>query len=358
MSKNSVITISLPDSFRLVEVRPTGLPSFKPFAFRLATGIGTPSFNLALQEGKSGIRLIPELIATGVRCTVAGIPLIEEKDVQAFCNTYKLTKLRSSGVLYGCMAGVEAWLDAGMHITNRKDATALWNAGCVFGSDCAGVDAFDINLKLARTGNIKKVGGRIAQQAMNSGVSGFLGGILGLGNQVTTNASEGNTGIEPIIHGYRRIKRGMAAQMLVGSTEGHSRYLFGAYDSILADDARPATCHPGKEAASIDQICKKQRQQLGGIIPGAGSGALLLESLTNARKRKCRIYAEIIGGNITSGGQLHGLMSLTPEALEKCIARTLTESGTPISKVDAIVGHFQSNYCDHAERTVYEHLHN
>jgi 3-oxoacyl-(acyl-carrier-protein) synthase len=43
-------------------------------------------------------------------------------------------------------------------------------------------------------------------QTMNSGVSAYLGGKLGLGNQVTTNSSACTTGAESILMAYERIK--------------------------------------------------------------------------------------------------------------------------------------------------------
>jgi hypothetical protein len=45
---------------------------------------------------------------------------------------------------------------------------------------------------------------------MNSGVSAYLGGKLGLGNQVTTNSSACTTGAESILMAYERIKSGLA----------------------------------------------------------------------------------------------------------------------------------------------------
>jgi 3-oxoacyl-(acyl-carrier-protein) synthase len=44
----------------------------------------------------------------------------------------------------------------------------------------------------------------------NSGVSAYLGGKLGLGNQVTTNSSACTTGAESILMAYERIKSGLA----------------------------------------------------------------------------------------------------------------------------------------------------
>jgi 3-oxoacyl-(acyl-carrier-protein) synthase len=60
---------------------------------------------------------------------------------------------------------------------------------------------------------------------MNSGVSAYLGGKLGLGNQVTTNSSACTTGAESILMAYERIKSGLANRMLAGSTVQWTLYL-------------------------------------------------------------------------------------------------------------------------------------
>jgi 3-oxoacyl-(acyl-carrier-protein) synthase len=65
---------------------------------------------------------------------------------------------------------------------------------------------------------------------MNSGVSAYLGGKLGLGNQVTTNSSACTTGAESILMAYERIKSGLANRMLAGSTSGP--YIWGGFDAL------------------------------------------------------------------------------------------------------------------------------
>jgi 3-oxoacyl-(acyl-carrier-protein) synthase len=64
---------------------------------------------------------------------------------------------------------------------------------------------------------------------MNSGVSAYLGGKLGLGNQVTTNSSART---ESILMAYERIKSGLANRMLAGSTSDSGPYIWGGFDAL------------------------------------------------------------------------------------------------------------------------------
>lgn len=269
-------------------------------------GVGLSNFNNALMNGVSGITHHPILQEWDIGCQLGGIPPISREEGDAFAKQYNIVKLRSTGILYGLMAGVEAWLDAGLPLSHRTDTYPDWNSGCIFGTSCSGVDAFAYNVLLAREGNVRKIGGRIAQQAMNSGISAYLGGILGLGNQVSTNASEGNTGSESIGECFFRIQTGQATRMIAGGTESSSPYIFQAYDSSKNPEAE--TYVTLQEHGSYTSKPEKAYTPLGmhnqGIVVGSGSGALLLESLASAKRRKARIYAEILSVNVSCGGAL------------------------------------------------------
>jgi 3-oxoacyl-(acyl-carrier-protein) synthase len=66
-----------------------------------------------------------------------------------------------------------------------------------------------------------------------------------------------------------------------------------------------------------------------GFVPGSGAGALLLESLDSALKRGAKIYAEILGGAVNSGGQKNGgtMTAQNPYAVQRCINEALSNSG-------------------------------
>ena len=88
-----------------------------------------------------------------------------------------------------------------------------------------------------------------------------------------------------------------------------------------------------------------------GFVPGSGAGALVLEELEIAMARGATIYAEVLGGNVNSGGQ-RGLGTMTapnPVAVQKCIQNALKNSGINANDIDAINGHLTATSKDSLE---------
>lgn len=318
-------------------------------------GVGIDNFNHALINGISGIKHHPILADWGLGCQLGGIPPLSKEEGDAFAKQYNIVKLRSPGILYGLMAGIEAWKDAGLPMSHRKDTYPDWDSGCIFGTSCSGVDAFAYNVSLAKEGNVRKIGGRIAQQAMNSGVSAYLGGILGLGNQVTTNSSEGNTGSESIAECFYRIQNGQAKRMIAGGTESSSPYVFQAYDSTKnpGDKSYFLFQEKGSSAMDASKAYTPLNMNNRGAIIGTGSGALVLESLSSAKRRNARIYAEILSANISCGGAMEKYGAIERSNVDvffQALNRGFKEAKTDPSEIQYINSTFQ-NYQD--DREVY-----
>ena len=88
-----------------------------------------------------------------------------------------------------------------------------------------------------------------------------------------------------------------------------------------------------------------------GFVPGSGGAMLLLEDLETALARGARIYAEVIGGAVNSGGQRMGgsMTAPNPEGVRKCIRAAVADAGINPAQVDAINGHLTATYADPGE---------
>ena len=189
----------------------------------------------------------------------------------------------------------------------------------------------------------RRLGSTAVAQTMNSGVSAYLGGKLGLGNQVTTNSSACTTGTESILMAFERIKTGQAKRILAGSTSDSGPYIWGGFDAM-----RVCTF---KHNDSPAQGSRPMSVSASGFVPGSGAGAVVLEDLETALARGAKIYAEVLGGNVNSGGQ-RGLGTMTapnPVAVQKCIKNAIENAGIHANEIDAINGHLTATSKDSLE---------
>ena len=311
----------------------TGLGVISP------NGIGKADFLKALKSGKSGIKFQKKMKDLNLRCQVAGIPPISERKLAAFASKYKLEHIVSTGIIYGCMAAVEAWKDAGLNFTS-KDEMPDDRSGCIFGTGSNGAEATIYQIDYVNKHSGGKLNPDIPAQSLANAVSVYINQIIGFGNQVTTNSSACSTGTEGLLMAYQRIKNGLADRMLVGSSESNGAYVWSPFDAMFAT-AQGHNKTPKKASCSLSEYAT-------GFVPSAGGGALIIESLDAAIARGAHICAEILGGHINSGGQRSG-GSMTignQKGMERCIKMALKDCKLEPYDIDLISGHLTSTIGD------------
>lgn len=310
-------------------------------------GVGIPDFLKSLQQGISGIQYYQELKDKGFSCCIGGIPEVSGELKAAYLTPLQLRNFNSSGILYGCMAGMDAWKDAGLE--NDEEREVDYDSGIIFGAGQSGVDKFREAVYKLDEGQVRRLGSNTVAQTMSSGISAYLGGILGCGNQVSTNSSACTTGTEAILLGAERIQNGKAKRMLVGSCSDHGTYIWGGFDAMRV------MTYKYNESPSLGS--RPMSASASGFVPGSGAGALLLEDLESAKERGAFIYAEILGGHINSGGQRNGGTMTAPNsiAVQKCIESALKDAGIKATDIDAINGHLTATSKDTLEIKNWKH---
>lgn len=304
-------------------------------------GVGLDAFTYAIKNGISGIRKDPDLERLQFSCQISGKPEISEELSLNYFTELELRNFNSSGILYGVIAGMDAWKDADLPILNSEEPD--WDSGTIFGTGTSGIDKFRESIYKIDELQTRRLGSTAVAQTMNSGVSAYLGGKLGLGNQVSTNSSACTTGAESILMAYERIKSGQANRMLAGSTSDSGPYIWGGFDAL-----RVCTF---KHNESPEQGSRPMSTSASGFVPGSGAGAFVLEDLETALSRGVRIYAEVLGGNVNSGGQ-RGLGTMTapnPIAVQKCIKDAIAHAGIHADDIDTINGHLTATTKDSLE---------
>ena len=145
---------------------------------------------------------------------------------------------------------------------------------------------------------------------------------LGLGGSAFTLSGACAAGNYAISLAYEKIRCGQESVMLAGATDYFSLGTFIGLYRVFS--LAPLKCQP---------FDKNRR----GLIPAEGSGMLVLESLSSAKKRKAHIYAEILGYGLSADAH-HPLIPLE-EGVFNCMENALKVTGLSVRDIDYINAH-------------------
>ena len=303
-------------------------------------GHGLEAYGRSLRQGVSGLRRIERLVELNFACQVAGVP----QDLDALKERYFAPDdlvAMNANMLYANIAAIDAWRDAGLPPPGEERDP---HTGAIIGTGMGGPDTFGERLAPGvLEGRVRRLGSTLAEQTMSSSVSAKTGGLLGLGNQVTTNSSACSTGAEAVIMAADRIRFGLAERMLAGGSESSSEFVFGAFDAMRVLDK-----HHNHEP---ERASRPMSQSAAGFVPGSGAGVLMLETLESARARGARIYAEILGSAVNCGGHRGGgsMTAPNPRAVQECIRMAVKAAGIEPRDIDGINGHLTGTFADSVE---------
>jgi len=303
-------------------------------------GIGIPAFLKALQTGTSGVKFVPHYRDLNFSCQVAGLPDFKWDSLANYISEVTLHGLKATNIAYGLVAALDAWADSGMPYDTDEPR---WETGCVFGNSTSDTEAMKNVITRVDNKEVRKLGSRVVEQAMNSGVTSYISGRLGLGNRLITNSAACATGTQAVLMAYEYIKDGYAKRILTGSAEHVDTYVYGAFDSMRVL-SRKFNDQP-------ENASRPMSLTAGGFVPGSGAAALVLEDLEFALARNARIYAEVLGGSSNAGGQRGGgtMTAVNPVGVRRCIQQALETSGVSAAQVDLISGHLTATFADKQE---------
>jgi 3-oxoacyl-(acyl-carrier-protein) synthase len=311
----------------------TGLGIVSPNA------IGKDLFTDALKSGKSGIKFRQELADLKFSCQIAGTPLVNQQHIDAYFTPLEQRELKATGLIYGGIAGQEAWKDAGLEFNENPNQ----DAGIIFGTGILGVDKLKEAFDKIDTKNVRRLGSQSVIQTMASGVTAFLNQKIGFGNRVLTNSSACATGTEALVLGFEHIQSGKAKTMLVGSCSDSGPYIWGGFDALRI---LPYQYNDNPQEAS-----RPFAENAAGFVPSSGAGALVIENYKHAKQRGAKIYAEILGGHINSGGMRNGGSMTAPNsnAVIRCISEAIENAEIATEDIDIINAHLTATKMDATE---------
>ncbi|MFP4193602.1 MAG: beta-ketoacyl-[acyl-carrier-protein] synthase family protein [Desulfosalsimonas sp.] len=302
--------------------------------------IGLSDFEQALREGRPGIKFVPRLEDLKFGCRIGGIPPDFDSACSEYFANYRQQSFMSETIRYAVVSAVDAWQDAGFSVPGDDDPPD-WDTGTVFGCGISDMEVIASEVvPTVNEGRVRRLGTRVVERVMGSATSARLAGVLALGNQVTSNSSACSTGSEAVAEAAWKIRIGQAKRMVAGGAEGSSPYTWSGFDSMRVL-ARKFNDDPERGSRPMSaSAC--------GFVPGAGSGALILEDLETALARGARIYAEVLGATVNSGGHRNGgsMTAPNPEGVQRCIRGALEDAGIEAEEIDAINGHLTATFAD------------
>ena len=154
-------------------------------------GVGVPDFLDAIRNGVSGIRYEASYKDLHFNSQVAGSPQFDWNQLKNYVSEITFHGLQGHALGYGIMAALDAWLDAGNGVGNSE---TLWDTGCVFGSSVSECEVVKKIINRVDAGEAKKLGSRVIEQMMNSSITAYISGRLGLGNRIVATSAACATG--------------------------------------------------------------------------------------------------------------------------------------------------------------------
>ncbi len=302
----------------------TGMGAITPL------GLTVPAFWEAMLAGKSGAATITAFDAsaftTHFACEIKGFDPLNFMDRKQAQRIDRFAQ-------FALAAATEAMADAGI-TTESMSSLARERAGVVFGSGIGGLQTFQEQTQAYLKGGPRRLSPFFIPMMipdMASGVIAIRYGFRGPNHCVVSACATGNHNIGDAT---TLIRYGDADLMLCGGAEAAICELgLGGFASMHALSTR------NDDPATASRPFDKTRD---GFVMGDGAGALVLESLSHARKRGARIYAEVVG--VGASADAHHVTAPHPEGLGARLAmeRVMAEGGLTIDDVDAINMHATS----------------
>jgi 3-oxoacyl-[acyl-carrier-protein] synthase II len=248
-------------------------------------GIGYQNAWNNLIAGQSGITRITKFDPTPFASQIAG-------EVKGFnAEDYipaKDARRMDTFIQYGLAAGLEAFKDSGLEVTEANAE----RIGVTIGSGIGGLGLIESTNDSYDDGGPRKISPFFIPGTIINMISGNLSIMLGLKGPNIAIVTACTTGTHSIGEAARMIEYGDADVMVAGGSEAAITELsVGGFASARALSGR------NDDPTTASRPWDKDRD---GFVIGEGAGVLVLEEYEHAKARGARIYAEVSGYGLSA----------------------------------------------------------
>jgi 3-oxoacyl-[acyl-carrier-protein] synthase II len=236
-------------------------------------------------NGRSGIGRITRFDPTDFNAHIAGE--VKDFDVTAYMPA-KEARQMDTFIHYGIAAGVQAWRDAGLEVTEEN----AQRMGVIVGSGIGGLQRIEETQKDYLERGARRISPFFVPASLINLVSGQLSIMLGLKGPSYAVVSACTTGLHSIGDAGRLIEYGDADVMIAGGTESTVSPLgIGGFAAMRALSTRNDDPTTASRPWDVDRD---------GFVLGEGAGVLVLEEYEHAKRRGAKIYGELAGYGMSS----------------------------------------------------------
>ena len=280
----------------------------------------------ALLAGESGARSLdyPWVAETQLPVTFAAQARVAPSEVLARHESKRLDPSSQ----FALIAGREAWADAGSPEVDPDRLAVDWSTG--IGGVWTLLDAWDT----LRERGPRRVLPMTVPMLMPNGPGAAIGMDLHARAGIRTVVSACASSTEALVNAYDRLQAGHADIIIAGGSEAAIHPLpIAAFASMQALSKR--NDDPARASRPYDI-------NRDGFVLGEGAAALVVETEEHAKARGARIYAELLGGAVTSDA--YHITAPDPEgsAAARAMIAAIRNAGADLKDVSHINAHATS----------------
>ena len=298
----------------------TGMGATSPIG-----GTARDSWN-ALLAGESGARPLEHEWVTELALPVTFAATAKQSAAEVL-ERHELKRLDPSSQ-FALIAGREAWADAGAPDVAPERLAVDWSTG--IGGVWTLLDAWDT----LRERGPRRVLPMTVPMLMPNGPGAAVGMDLHARAGIRTVVSACASSTEALVNAYDHLQAGLADVVIAGGSEAAIHPLpIAAFASMQALSRR-----------NDDPAIASRPYDLGrdGFVLGEGAAALVVETEEHAKARGARIYAEFLGGAVTSDA--YHITAPDPEgsAAARAMKAAIEGAGATLADVQHINAHATS----------------
>ena len=285
-------------------------------------GIGVKESWKNILAGVSGITNITKFDTTNFSSRIAGE--VKNFDPLLYLNP-KDARRMDTFIQYGLVAGIEAFKDSGIVVT-EENAERI---GVSIGSGIGGINLIESTSDIFDDGGSRKVSPFFIPGTIINMISGNLSIMFGLKGPNVAIVTACTTGTHSIGDAARMITYGDADVMIAGGAEAAITEL-----SVAGFSSAKALSSRNDDPKTASRPWDRDRD---GFVIGEGAGVMVIEEYEHAKKRGATIYCELSGYGMSADA--YHITAQSIDGPKRSMLNALKDAGINPDQIQYINAH-------------------